>query len=340
MKKILVKTLVIFCIAISLMNFIGCKPTEMVYKNAESGSKPTDFNEIVISQTTISTGNNESDYVKKNQDGIITEINLPTEENAEGHKILAVALYKNACLLDQLAEHRKSNSYCITTTTTMGLTVYVDTMVYAIKTQQEYCFVQYQLPRTKTTAEKNIMRLFGAKSNGTRSYYRLGMDVVETQVSDDASYDSDGNPYSDWNGLINSQSTRIPYISTTQEKNNSVTDMVINLNTIKSAIIKCEEGIIKMTIDLDVDNSETVEYVIDNLQAGAGKDAKYTKIVETIELWDNGYLKYFLSADSWATKTINAYSSYETTYSYWAEDCNIDDYSEIVDFKKILGYVN
>ncbi len=338
MKKVLATITVLVVAAITAVAAVGCGNKDEVFKRVESGSRP-EGDAIVLSADRVSDSANLSDYVTYGSNGKIASIKLPTENNAQGMKMVALALYRNGNQLDKEVPCRRGISYCPTSTKTMGMTVYVDTMVYTVKNGTEWIMNQYQIPRIESDLVKKILASFGAKATGMRSYYNLTMDKKAMQTVDNASFDDNQIPYSDWNGASTNYVDQIPIFNVAQEKEETMTDIVINENTIKSAKVSYnnEKGIFNAEIVLDAGNPETSSLTIDSLRAGAGDDAYYTSIVETIEFWDNGYYKYFLSTDCWATKTIQAILPYETTFSYAAADCVIADYDETVEFKAILG---
>ena len=331
MKRFFACMGIFIVLSLSLASLIGCKK-DFNFKPKESGSRP-DAPSIAITKAT-EVGADLSYYVGYDESGIINKIKIPQADDKKGALLLGLALYKNACLLDQLADFRRATSFC--PTETMG--VQVDTFVYNIKNGEEYAFVQYQIPR-----EQNwLLSAMGVKASGYRSYYNLSMNKMSEQKVGNAELDSQDLPYSDWEGAVIEQNSNIPLFHKTQPHQATVTDMVITEETIsKSTVVFDEEtGLLKLELVLDPSNPKTVEKVLPNLVEGANESARYTSIIETIELWDNGYFKYFKSTDSWEATVVIPVSAtlpYETKFSYIETDCNFLDYTEISEFKQLLN---
>ncbi|MGN0767958.1 MAG: hypothetical protein ACI4M8_01245 [Christensenellales bacterium] len=122
----------------------------------------------------------------------------------------------------------------------------------------------------------------------------------------------------------------------------TATDQNITEETIKSAQIEyktSENGnYYILTLELDTDNPKTTERSIDNLRKGANsEDANYTSMVETIEIWENGYFKYFKSLDEWAMHGKNGGMSslidYETTFYFDAAHTDPTIYMDFAEAK-------
>ena len=331
MKKFFAFGIISLFIVATVSMFAGCKK-ELNFVPKESGSRP-DGVAITITNAT-ETSDQLSYYVGYDENGIINSIKIPKSDDKVGAKLIGLALYQNACLLDQLADYRRATSFC--PTETMG--VQVDTFVYNIKNGSEYSFVQYQIPR-----EQNwLLSAMGVKASGYRSYYNLSMDKLAEQKVGNAEIDSQNLPYSEWGDAEITYSDEVPLFHKSQPHEATVTDMIITEETISSATIvfDAEAGLFKLELVLDVNNSKTVEKVLPNLVEGANESAHYTSIVETIELWDNGYFKYFKSTDSWEATVVIPVSAtlpYETKYSYVESDCQLTDYIEITELKELVN---
>ena len=126
-----------------------------------------------------------------------------------------------------------------------------------------------------------------------------------------------------------------------QEGEYTATDQNITEETIKSAQIEyktSESGnYYVLTLELDTDNPVTTERSIDNLRKGANSDdANYTSMVETIEIWENGYFKYFKSLDKWEAKgkiVITSLIDYETTFYFDSKHTDPTIYMDFAEAK-------
>ncbi|MBO5774134.1 MAG: hypothetical protein J6R44_04795 [Clostridia bacterium] len=117
-----------------------------------------------------------------------------------------------------------------------------------------------------------------------------------------------------------------------------LTDHDVLAETILSAEVSYneEEGYYTLKLKLDLEKAPE-KITLPNLKASSGMDnAHYTKLDQTIEIWDNGYPRYFLAEDTWMG-SIESELVFSTTYyfdEYWTDIANyqyMSDYCKILD---------
>lgn len=231
---------------------------------------------------------------------------------------------------------------------------------YILKTGTEYYYTEYSIPGggfgslagmfapENTTfalrsyadassmdylySEKSLSPKFITSENGDVTGIERYWDDPEKQVSEDK-----------W-----AKEQPLGIFCSLQDGEYTATDQNIMKENIKKASVEYKTGkagnYFVLTIELDTDNPLTTERSIDNLRRGANSsDANYTSMVETIEIWENGYFKYFRSVDEWAMHGkkggINSRIDYETTFYF---DVAHTDPSVYMDFAEVkenaLGY--
>lgn len=111
-----------------------------------------------------------------------------------------------------------------------------------------------------------------------------------------------------------------------------LTDHDVTAETIDEAIVTYneEEGYYTLKLKLNLEKAPE-KITLPNLKESSGMaDAHYTKLDQTIEIWDNGYPRYFLAEDNWAGG-IGAELVFSTTYyfdEYWTDIANYQYMSE------------
>lgn len=259
---------------------------------------------------------------------MLSGIVIPSEQDLDARTELAYFLYSNANNLDQLCEKRIATSFCPVTTKVSAMEITVEAYIFDIKNKDEYFLLEYNV------VQSGLAKLASAFSKdmifGRRSYYKLGMTDLIEQTVPNASMGAN-KPYSDWSKKPVVANSNPPYFHPSQELLYERTNIVIRPETILSASVDYDatKGIYIVEMELDVNNPLTTSKTIDNLRKGAGDKAIYTSIHEYMEIWDNGYFKYFLSMDKWEAGSIKATLPYQTAYSYADADCDIHSFEEV-----------
>lgn len=230
-------------------------------------------------------------------------------------KELAYRLYAKANELAQLCPRRAAISICNVETTGLPVTG----QITDVKNGDEYYKLDYQ-----EAAMIGIITASPAHAKATYANIALP-EAYYMQIGEIQEVDSKFT--ADWNQEAYVEWQTIPYFHPTQELLFQQTDMWILPETIKNvAIVHLdEEGYWRMVLELDVKNAKTTEITQAKLRASSDqtKKAKYTSIVETIEIWDNGMFKSFMSMDEWKAGIISSKIDYRTYISYDEDACDI-----------------
>lgn len=164
----------------------------------------------------------------------------------------------------------------------------------------------------------------------TQSFKYVAPDQ-ETQPT--PSFDETGFPSFDiaWNDGVKGEMAKHDY-------GYRLTDHDLTEETILEASVTYneEEGYYTLKLKLDLEKAPE-KITLPNLKASSGMDnAAYTKLDQTIEIWDNGYPRYFLAEDTWKGM-IESELVFSTTYyfdEYWTDIANyqyMSDYCKLMD---------
>lgn len=258
---------------------------------------------------------------------------LPDANDTQAKIEFATELYEKACLNYKNAPQCLYAVDCKTEMTIMpgflNMKMNVNGYRYQLKTDTEYYYTEYSVA---PGGIGNLMQTLNLKTEDTmfaiRSYTNSDMDYLYTEKSLSPQFITDEETgeleiVRDWSegnmvtGYENQKAQ--PIYNKNQVGTYYQTDQTINVNTIISADITYneEEGFYTLVLTLDVNNPETTQNSIGNLRAGAGESANYDSMVETIEIWDNGYFRTFLSVDEWsAGAAMSSLLTYATTFYY------------------------
>jgi len=226
-------------------------------------------------------------------------LSVPTDE-AE-LKQFAYHLYMTA---NANYQNLESAAYAVkSVTTTMGYPVIG--YRYVVKNDDQYVYTEYSF--VEEEGANLILGLFAKDSTqfAMRRYTDDTMEGMYEEKTLSPTYTvADGeNVYrANWNKLYYAKTVDKPVYYADQEETFEYTDQKITAETIKEISLEYheEEGFYRMMIELDLENPLTTSITLPNLRANAGSsDAHYTGMTQTIDIWDNGYFKYFLAEDHW-----------------------------------------
>jgi hypothetical protein len=182
-----------------------------------------------------------------------------------------------------------------------------------------------------------------------RSYTDTSMNYLFSQKSLEPIFNTDETTQkttivSNWDkdNLVDSWKTEQekPVYLKSQSDTYYQTAQTINENTIEDSQITYVESAkgnyYRIVLTLDTDNPETTALSIGNLKAGAGDDAYYTGMVETVEIWENGYYKSFTSVDKWTAKNglLNSTITFKTTFYYDQDHLDVSSYLDFAGAKE------
>lgn len=250
------------------------------------------------------------------------QIEVPSAEDEQAVKEAAYQLFQIANRNDQNCLRRLA--YTQNLVTTAGIEA--RNLVIDLKNGDEY--LKYDLqPAIRATVLK-----ISVDGHGKVTYARLGLDKAYYVAVDDSVINADWTGYADFGdtqGTLTTDTDRL-YFHASQKPLYSVTEAVVNLDTITHATLTHNDAEGYYTIRFQLDPTAASKVLLPNLRKNSGiNNAKYVSITETIEIWDNGFFKHFLSEDEWSgTKVVPIKSTihFDTEYSYSAADCNLSAY--------------
>lgn len=116
-----------------------------------------------------------------------------------------------------------------------------------------------------------------------------------------------------------------------------LTEQDITLETVTEAKVSYNEEEGYYTLELTLDPVKASEAItIHNLKANM-EDAEYTAMVQKIEIWDNGYPRYFHALDTWEGMGgfMESVLDFRTTYYFEEYWCDINNYQFMVEYGKV-----
>jgi hypothetical protein len=227
------------------------------------------------------------------------DLTIPSDEQQQ--KEFAYQLYT---LANRNYKNLEKASYIVkSVTTTMNIPVLG--YRYVVKDKDRYLYLEYSF--VEDEGGGILLGLFAKDStqfalrrytdkNMTGMYEEKTLSPTYTVVEGENVYQAN------WNKLYSSRTVDKPVYYAEQTEEYEYTDQKITVDTIRTVRIEYheEEGYYRIILELDVENPLTTAKTLPNLRANSGSsNAHYTGMTQTIEIWDNGYFKYFLAEDRW-----------------------------------------
>lgn len=273
----------------------------------------------------------------------LTDIVIPDADDEDAMEECALKLYKAA---NYNIQHDDKVAYAVNTNTEV-LKVATGGIIYTVKNGDEFFKAEYfYVPKDAAGAlAKNASPEF--TNYGDRLYYNLATKKGHEQKSVELDYTKQSNGQLlfgvNWNNLFSEQDIEeIPQEFAASKKDYKYYNYTWDKDTIISASVEYNktEGYYTIVVELDTTLKKTVKDGLEVLRNGAGdKTAKYTKIVETVEIWDNGRYKTFNTYDNWhANKihgtifSVDSANDYKTTFYYDDYSLNIDNYQYATEY--------
>jgi hypothetical protein len=279
----------------------------------------------------------EIDFGRKqsNRPNIGEKLNLTIPEDPEELKTFAYELY---ALANKNFKELENAAYSVNSTTTMQMSsikLPVYGHRYFVKNGADLLYLDYSFVTNPAVAT-----LMGFMAKDTTMYAErcfttgdIGYMYAEKTLEPTFTLGENSVTYNaDWNNLYYAKQKDKPIYHAGQTEDFEYTDQLIRPETIKNAEVTYvkSEGYYRLVLDLDVDNPLTTSKTQPNLRQSSGAaDAHYTYMRETIEIWDNGYFKYFLSVDHWEGQGVVFMKSiieYETVFLYDEASLNFSNY--------------
>ena len=225
----------------------------------------------------------------------------------------------------------------------------VDIDATIIKTQTEYFRADYRIE-----VDCPLKRVFGNAFEiiiSERNYTCTDMDYLAYQKVPNSIVTEDGRPTADWvdskKNPLTEEERPVPVYNSTQEGIFEVVPYNITEDTVESVVVtyvESEEGnYYKVDMVLDTYNPYLTERIIDTIRTGSGdKNAYYSTVTYSFELWDNGYYKAITFQEVWKAKAMGMVNfvtdtTYNWTFSYDPDDANPDTYVNCKEAKDAMG---
>lgn len=314
-KKLFISLLIVSLLCV----FVGCKSEQALSTQEVAAEKDADFQSAEASESYVVI--NEETYAEK------VDVTLPARSAYDSDDAYAEAVKAEALELFKIANANDQNCLRrLALTQNLVSTVGVDAknLVVDLKNGEEYLKYDFQ-PDVKK---------FGITVDGhaKATYARLGLAKAYYVEIGDSKIDADWNgtaSFGDTEGELTVDTARLCFHAS-QKQAYCVTEAVVNLKTIRSATLthNDEEGYYTIVFDLDPTSTGAARYLLPSLRKNSGmNNAKYTSITETIEIWDNGFFKRFLSVDKWSSSVITSTINFDTAYYYDADSCDMTKYN-------------
>ena len=280
----------------------------------------------------------------------LASITIPDATDTDAIIECALQLYRIA---NYNLQHDSKVAYVVNTNTEV-LKVATGGIRYMVKNNNELFKADYFYVPTDAGIAGSFAKAASPEytNYGYRYYYNNETKTGREQKAKDLSYAIQSNGAIlfgvNWNDLyFDNNITKTPTEFASSNTTYKYYNYVWNENTILSAEVQYFEnrGYYELKVELDASNEETVAEGLQDLRNGAGdEDAYYTKIVETVQIWDNGRYKQFNTKDSWYSPHIHgmrisasSYNDYRTTFYYDEYSLNISNYQYATEFIQAIS---
>ena len=239
----------------------------------------------------------------------ISGVVIPDASDEDGMKACALELYN-------LANYNLKNDDCVAyavNTNTEVLGVQTGGIRYTIKNKNEFFHADYfYVP--KGTAGRFAKAASPEYTNyGYRYYYNTNTMKGHEQKARELDYEITATGATlfgvNWTNLYYDRDvTDVPSEFAISNKSYKYYNYVWSEESILSASVEYfeDKGYYELVVEIDTKNTEAIKEGLVDLRNGAGdEDAYYTKIVETVQIWDNGRYKQFNTKDDWYSPHIH-----------------------------------
>ena len=138
-------------------------------------------------------------------------------------------------------------------------------------------------------------------------------------------FDDNGAIVADWTYVETKELDKIVYAAY-QEGNFRHTDHDVSVDTILSGEVSYVEEFGYYLCEFELDPDKVPQALLDSLRESSGQStARYTKLVQTMTVWDTGYLRTYHALDYWGTDVgMTSELDFETLYYYANEPEKLD----------------
>ena len=279
----------------------------------------------------------------KPQGETLVGIIIPDADDADAQKALAIQLINIA---NSNLKNDDKVAYAVNTNTeVMG--VPTGGIRYYIKNDNEFFNADYfYVPKGGIGA---IAKAASPEytNYGYRMYYNVDLGKGCEQKAKELSFEKECNGSLrfgvNWDDLYFENSIKdVPAEFAASEKPYRYYNYDWTEESILTALVtyNAKDGYYEMKVTIDCENEEAIQDGLKVLKEGAGdKDAVYTSITETVQIWDNGRYKQFNTYDEWHSPHIHGMrisadsaNDYKTTFYYDEYSLTISNYQYSTDF--------
>lgn len=284
----------------------------------------------------------------KPQGNTLTGILIPDAADENAHKLLAIQLINIA---NANLKNDDSVAYAVNTNTEV-MNVPTGGIRYYIKNGNEFFNADYFYVPQGGIASAFAKAASPEYTNyGYRIYYNLDLNMGYEQKAKELSFERTRKGYLvfgvDWSDLyFENKIEDIPAEFSTSEKPYRYYNYDWTEESLLSANVtyNAQDGYYEIIAHIDCDNEDAIKDGLKVLKEGAGdKDAVYTSITETVQIWDNGRYKQFNTYDEWHSPHIHGMrisadsaNDYKTTFYYDDYSLNIANYQYSTEFIKYV----
>lgn len=266
------------------------------------------------------------------------DIEVPGDDATDAEKIeFVVELYKIACENYKQAD---TAAFQVVYTTNMNIGGLVKLPVpgnrYCLKNGDKRYYLDFAIPDSENPSLGSLLNLFAAESSwyGEAQYTDSTMDyIVSRKIYSDCGgegigagpeYLEDGTISADWGPAVEKQLPKTVYAAY-QEGEFHHTDHEVSADTIipGSVTIEYNEEFGYYTCDFELDPDKVPQSLLDSLRNNSGQPtAHYTKLEQSMTIWDSGYFRTYHAYDNWETDGggMSSLLDFATTYYFNTEE--------------------
>lgn len=266
------------------------------------------------------------------------DLEMPDENASDAEKIeFVVELYNIACENYKQAEKA---AFQVIYTTNMDIGGLFELPVpgnrYCLKDGDKRYYLDFAIPNGDDPSLGSLLNIFAAESSwyGEAQYTDSTMDyIVSRKIYSDCGgegigagpeYLEDGTISADWGPAVEKQLPKTVYAAY-QEGEFHHTDHNVSVDTIipGSVTIEYNEEFGYYTCDFELDPDKVPQSLLDSLRNNSGQPtAHYTKLEQSMTIWDSGYFRTYHAYDNWETDGggMSSLLDFATTYYFNTEE--------------------
>lgn len=262
------------------------------------------------------------------------DIDMPEEDAEEQDLVEFVAeLYEIACENYKQAD-KAAFEVIYTTYMKIGgdlMSLPVPGTRYCLKEGAKRYYMDFAIPDQSNPLLGTLLNAFAAESSwyGEAQYTDETMDYTVSRKIYSGSgesgngvgpkYAEDGTIVADWSNVTTKELAK-PVYAAYQEGDFHHTDHEVSVDTIIPGTVSVEynsEGRYYIC-NFELDPEKVPEALLESLRNSSGQpSARYTKLVQSMTIWDSGYFRTYHALDDWTTDVaMSSTLDFQTTYYF------------------------